>query len=52
LERIRCKIHKTNNKGYMQASVTASIQPISYPNISSFSLDDTSKIPINLEIIN
>lgn len=49
--RIRTKIHKSNNNGYIQASVTASIQPISYPNHSLFSLDNIKKIPNNLKIL-
>lgn len=49
--RIRTKIHTTKNiNGFCKLSVTASCQPKNINNLakSSFSLDDSSKIPINL----
>lgn len=49
--RIRTKIHKSNNNGYIQASVTAAIQPVEYPKQSPFSLDDIKKIPTLLKEI-
>ena len=46
--RVRNKIHKRNPKGNMQASVIASIQPITYPPKSPYSLDSYDKLPKKL----
>lgn len=56
--RVRTKIHKKANKqGYMNASVTAAIQPVKvkrkFVNLekSNYSLDDFAKIPTNLILL-
>jgi hypothetical protein len=49
--RIRTKIHTTKNtKGFCKLSVTISCQPKNIKNLvkSNYSLDDSSKLPINL----
>jgi len=53
--RIRTKIHKRNDSnGYCKLSVTVSCQPKNIKKLidSNFSLDDISKLPINLIYIN
>ena len=50
--RIRPKIHKSNSlsNGYIQASITASLQPIQYPPMSPYSLDGINRLPLQLEV--
>ena len=54
-QRVRTKIHtKKNSKGFCKLSVMISCQPKNIKNIvsSNYTLDDSSKLPVNLLYIN